>query len=944
MEEAAATLGIGLEGSTREEHNLTWALHRQTKKDVAEAMEHALDAAMAAGGTEAETLLKIWRSQMGNELAVLDRITLRSEPIPEASNNKSHHWWSLRDWQEALEACFVNEDEEDPTRNPFADFIGRIEVSNLASQLGELAGGTFAASDVMSFFSSHGATLEQSREMAAKALRYWHQQGVVYFRQGVDAEAVFDTVAKGMSEDTRIQSQVWGHSARIVPVELLEREQRAKDIAENLGKKTRQKLTIDLSGLTDEQKRAASLIGEGHGLAAIQGVAGAGKSHLLKPVVEAARRENVNVYVLGRNAKLAHELGAELGVESYTLAMFRTKKPTINKPTLLIIDEAGVVDQGDWLHMLEVAEGNEDIQLVGVGDRLQAQPIDKLGTWATICEAAHQAGVFTELTQSFRCKAWAEEAEAIRVGDEDAASKVANTAKAEGRIITADIRSKVPAAQQVAKLVMGYAANGEDVLAIAATNEDASDIAEAIQTELKVEIDSRTTLRWGKKTGLKDVVRTRKNEHHLGIRNGDRWTVTAIDNDGLTIQRADGHEVTVTHEWAKDWLELGRAATVDSAQGATVDRAVVLVKSMGKTRLYSGATRGRQAPVYVVETDSWSSIEPSDQAFQVLTAVVQLDDTAETPTEIVGPIETKPPQPEQAQVEQPKVEASRRKHEKVQVNQDRAMWEAFAKQLVEQPQPKQDLREASRREDEKAQVEQAKPRQPQRNQAQVEASRREHEQAQHKAKNRRHRKHRQPRPEQAQVKQAQSETSHHEQAQVRQPNYDQARVEASRRKRRNRRKHHQPKPEQAQVEQPKVEASRREDEKAQVEQVKARQPQPEQPQVEAPYRGYEQAQVEQPQIEQIQAKQPEPEQAQFEAPRKEPEFCKVDLHEMGAASWEDLRKALNAQDQETVKSWTRKILEMMENVFGIRRQRAEQERRNNPPPPERQNLAPRRRL
>ncbi|MCY0880301.1 MAG: hypothetical protein OWU84_15365, partial [Firmicutes bacterium] len=121
-----------------------------------------------------------------------------------------------------------------------------------------------------------------------------------------------------------------------------------------------------------------------------------------------------------------------------------------------------------------------------------------------------------------------------------------------------------------------------------------------------------------------------KNDRAAKIHNGDVWTVTAIDDRRLTLKAKDGRRVTVPHQWAQDHLELAYAATVDSAQGVTVDRAVVALSPLlGRTRLYSATTRGRQAPIYVADRQ-WGP------AFDQLQTAIQRDDLAKTMREILA--------------------------------------------------------------------------------------------------------------------------------------------------------------------------------------------------------------------------------------------------------------------------------------------------------------------
>ena len=81
--------------------------------------------------------------------------------------------------------------------------------------------------------------------------------------------------------------------------------------------------------------------------------------------------------------------------------------------------------------------------------------------------------------------------------------------------------------------------------------------------------------------------------------------------------------------------ELDYAATLDAAQGLTVEQALPLVRpSMGRSQLYSGATRGRQAPEYFVVTEN------EDQPpTEILRRTIQTDDLARTASEIAISVE-----------------------------------------------------------------------------------------------------------------------------------------------------------------------------------------------------------------------------------------------------------------------------------------------------------------
>lgn len=382
----------------------------------------------------------------------------------------------------------------------------------------------------------------------------------------------------------------------------------------------RHPLTIDTTGLSDEQAAAAAQIGKGAGITAITGVAGSGKTALLRPVVAAAEADDMDILLLSRNAKLATELGQELNVVAHTLAWLSRYLWTPYKPTLMIIDEAGVIDQHDMLAVLAAGK-NPYVQIVAVGDRWQSQPIDRQATWGVIEQETANMDVTAHLSTTYRCAQWADEAAKLRNGDRTA------IAAKDNRIHTGDVAD-------IADEVMARQRNGEEALALTYDNETAADISDEVQASSGVTIDSRTRLRWRQQCGVGDTVRTRLNDYTVGVRNGDTWTVVGISRDGIHLKhQRTGGEASIGHDWAAEWVELGYALTADAAQGVTVDRAVVLADGMGRSKLYAAATRGRQAPVY------YSSDE---EPLAAVEEAIRYDDIADTVYEIMTPLDDEP--------------------------------------------------------------------------------------------------------------------------------------------------------------------------------------------------------------------------------------------------------------------------------------------------------------
>ena len=107
----------------------------------------------------------------------------------------------------------------------------------------------------------------------------------------------------------------------------------------------------------------------------------------------------------------------------------------------------------------------------------------------------------------------------------------------------------------------------------------------------------------GNRASVGDLIITRRNDRRLTagrdwVRNGDRWTITAITPDGgiRATHRRTGKSVTLPGRYVREAVELGYATTIHTAQGVTADTTHGLVDElMTREQLYTMVTRGRTA-------------------------------------------------------------------------------------------------------------------------------------------------------------------------------------------------------------------------------------------------------------------------------------------------------------------------------------------------------------
>ncbi|WP_420607440.1 MobF family relaxase [Novosphingopyxis sp.] len=145
--------------------------------------------------------------------------------------------------------------------------------------------------------------------------------------------------------------------------------------------------------LNDGQEAAARLILSSHNrTVAVQGVAGAGKSSLLKPTAEVLREEGKSVHGLAVQNTLVQMLERDTGIASTTLARFLGKyRKLLDDPGnasllrearnelgdhVLLLDEASMVSNREKERLVQLANLARVDRLVLIGDRKQLGAVD----------------------------------------------------------------------------------------------------------------------------------------------------------------------------------------------------------------------------------------------------------------------------------------------------------------------------------------------------------------------------------------------------------------------------------------------------------------------------------------------------------------------------------------------------------------------------------------
>lgn len=261
----------------------------------------------------------------------------------------------------------------------------------------------------------------------------------------------------------------------------------------------------------------------------------------------------------------------------------------------MIVDEASMLPTAD-LHTLTRIVWERRAKLVLAGDPAQIGAIDQAG--GMLPALAHRLGAPTLDTVHRFHATWERRASLqLRDGNPDAIVAYLDN----GRVHTSDSDSDAISAlfRHYTQLTGG----ARRVLMLARSNTDVDELnARARQHAIdNGDVQGPPLLTVGDhEWRAGDRLRVTRNDRRIAVgaeslRNGDVFTVTGRSHTGLAVQRLDSTDTAeLPAAYLAEHARYGWASTIASAQGATVDDALLLARpGLDRTNLYVGMTRGR---------------------------------------------------------------------------------------------------------------------------------------------------------------------------------------------------------------------------------------------------------------------------------------------------------------------------------------------------------------
>jgi ATP-dependent exoDNAse (exonuclease V) alpha subunit len=388
----------------------------------------------------------------------------------------------------------------------------------------------------------------------------------------------------------------------------------------------------DTAGLSADQRAAVEQIGRSPWLIQpLSAPAGAGKTTSLRALRAAAHhRHDGRVLVLaptGRAVDVAVREGA--GDHGYTIAKalqdVQNGSLSLGRGTVVVVDEAGMVGTDD-LRQLLTATTDAGVKTVLVGDAHQLAPVKARG------------GMFAQLCADLPWTQHLSEVWRMRNDEERAASLALRDGGPEPVRQALDWyaqHDRLRCGDQIAMAtdaLDGYqkdVAVGKDALLLCDTTEMADALNRRIHDDV-IPTDAPTvTAARGQRIAATDLILSRRNDPTIevwhgtdrsdaaadSVRNGDRWTVAAIDpaTGRVAAERlTDRARAVFDADYVKAHLTHGYATTVHSAQGVTADSThAVLGETTSRSMLYVAMTRARDADTaYLYERTTEQEYRP----------------------------------------------------------------------------------------------------------------------------------------------------------------------------------------------------------------------------------------------------------------------------------------------------------------------------------------------
>lgn len=402
-------------------------------------------------------------------------------------------------------------------------------------------------------------------------------------------------------------------------------------------------------------------------LTVVEGAAGAGKTRRLAATRAKVEARGGQMLVVTPTKKAAQVAAREVGAAAHSVAWLLHQHgyrwdedgrsgwvapspdaPRLDRRTLLVVDEAGMLDQDTARALLQLADATH-ARVALVGDRHQLPAVGRGGVLDLAARYAPGRVVELDGVRRFADPAYAELSLRMRRGEHS--GEVFDELVRRGEVVVhaSDVERTTALAARASHGELVVADTGEQVARI-------NGLAHEVRLSTGEASDGFVTAS-GERIGVGDRIATRRNDTELGVANREQWTVVG-SRPGAVDVVGDAGRRSLPAAYAREHVELAYATTAYGAQGTTVPTShVVIGDHSGAASAYVGMTRGRERNVaHLVAEDvdharrQWvevfgrdrADLGPTQAAVLAAAAIDRYGPTAPARRPVVRPVSSGP--------------------------------------------------------------------------------------------------------------------------------------------------------------------------------------------------------------------------------------------------------------------------------------------------------------
>ncbi len=369
-------------------------------------------------------------------------------------------------------------------------------------------------------------------------------------------------------------------------------------------------------GLNAGQRLALTHLTQSGNLALVVGVAGSGKTYMLKAAKAVWEAAGYRVRGAAFSGRAAAGLENDAGIRSQTIAGFmqcmRRGDTQFGPSDILVMDEMGMTSLDDMHSVAQVvvAAGGK---FAGVGDTEQTQPV---GRGAPMRAMIEQAGCVVMDTVIRQTVDWQAEATVMMEKQQTAKGLDAYQSHGQVHIEATAFDAKTLLVEHWYHAVKRQVPHtmGEPML-IAFKNETVLKLNRLAREKLvaagRIEPGRLIDTRHGALAlAAGDRLQFGRNDTPLQVKNGDFGTVTHIDDQLISVKLDNQREITFDPSQYRD-LKYGYAATVHKLQGMTTGHAFQYIDSRAYDRhlFLVGSSRHRHSLTIVADHERFKDYD-----------------------------------------------------------------------------------------------------------------------------------------------------------------------------------------------------------------------------------------------------------------------------------------------------------------------------------------------